>query len=680
MSDPLSPFFAPSSIAIIGASDDPTKWGHTIAKQALRSTHCDIYFVNARSESVLGKQCDKSLTEIDGEVDLAVVSVPVKAFESVIDDAIAKRVKGVLAITAGFAELGGEGEQLQNRCRDKLRSAGIRLIGPNCLGLADNNRGIYLAANDFIRGNVALISQSGNLALEFDVLFRENGIGFSRFISLGNQADVTLVDAIESCVNDSATQVIALYIEDFIDGREFLSACIRSTKPIILLATAGSGAAQRSAGSHTGAITSTAAIIETACNAAGIIKVDTPHELVVAALVNQLFTDSKVSRVGVVTDGGGHGTIACGLIESSQLEVPELSSQLQEKLSKRLWEPSSVVNPVDLAGYGEQDLSSYCDCASLLINSNEVDAVLITGYFGGYSSDNPFAGGLGEAEIEAAQSLVKLANSSKKIISAHSMARNSKALDILRAASIPVFNAVEDAVKAIGYANKRIKTPLQEIHSQTPIRAFDYVSMRNFLSEFGLPSGLVVKVESERDAEAALEKLGSPVVLKTLESSHKSDFGGVFLNLNTKSDVKLALRDLFAKSKSHSASIEQMIETENSVELLIGIKNDVRFGPVLIVGAGGTKTELIKDSTSRLAPIDSGQAEDMLRELRIWPIFEGFRGGPKFDIKKIASVISEFSKFGAAHPEMIECEINPLIVAPNSVNIADVRAFHQKRA
>ena len=675
MSDPLSSFFAAKSIAIVGASEDPSKWGHSIAKQALRSAESDVYFVNARAESVLGKQCHSSLSEIDGDVDLAVICVPVKAFESVIDEAIVKGVRGVLAITAGFAELGGEGEQLQNRCRDKLKSAGIRLIGPNCLGLADNNQGIFLAANEFAKGNVALISQSGNLALEFDVLFREYGIGFSRFISLGNQADVTLVDAIDSCVEDSATKIIALYIEDFIDGREFLSACIRSSKPIILLATAGSGAAQRSAGSHTGAITSSAAIVETACKAAGIIKVNTPHELVVAALVNQLFTNSIANRIGIVTDGGGHGTIACGLIEASDLEVPELSSQLQEKLRTRLWGPSSVINPVDLAGYGEQDLNSYSDCAAMLVNSDEVDAVLITGYFGGYSSDNPFAGGLSGAEIVAAKALAKLANSSQKPISVHSMARNSKALEILRAASIPVFTAVEDAVKALNFANKRSKSPLTSKPREISLSNFDYVSMRNHLAELGLPSDVVYKVESESEARAAFNKLGAPVALKTLSTSHKSDSGGVFLNLNSISEVIEAQQELFDRTGLKTASIEKMIDTKNSVELLLGIKNDVRFGPVLIVGAGGTKTELHMDTSSRLAPVDSEQAEEMMRELRIWPIFEGFRGGPKFDIKSIASVISKFSEFGAAHPEITECEINPLIATPNAVGIADVRVF-----
>jgi acyl-CoA synthetase (NDP forming) len=679
MIDKLQHFFSPKTIAIVGASDDHSKWGYTIGKQALRSENCEVFLVNARAEAVLGQESYRALSEIPGELDLVVIAVPVSAFEQVIDDAIERNVKCVLAITAGFAELGAQGLTLQNRCKEKLKSKNIRMIGPNCLGISDNNRKVFLAASDFTPGNVALISQSGNLALEFDVLFKEVGIGFSRFISLGNQADVSLVEAIHSCVADSGTKIIALYVEDFIDGREFIRACQASYdagKPIILLATSGSGAALRSAGSHTGALASESEIVATACKYAGVVKVSTPMEVAITAQVLSTGFVENLHKIGIVTDGGGHGTIACGLLEDSSFELPELSDAIQKRLQARLWPPSSVVNPVDLAGYGEQDLLSYSDSVGELLSENDIDGMLITGYFGGYSSNNPFAGGLAESEIEAAEKLIEISRKSLKPIVVHSMARDSKALSHLKAAGIPVFTKIEDAVFAFKVLRRPSITELLVQNSTFPrTTTLDYVSLRNEMSNFGLPSMPVFRVSNESELESQFDLMSVPVVLKSLSQTHKSDKNGVSLNRKTYIETIEAYQEIVASSQSKDVSIEPMIDTADSVEILVGMKRDPRFGPILIVGAGGVNAEIHKDSAMAFAPISKVQALELLKSLRVFPLLDGFRGRKKVDLESLTDLMVKFSIFVVGHSEWAECEMNPVIATPGGSMIADARAY-----
>ena len=394
----LRALFDPASVAVVGASGDPAKWGHAVVREALRSARRPVHLVNRRGGTILGRPVARRITELDAPIELVVIAVPAAGFEAAVDDALAAGARAIVGITAGFAETGRHRAGRAGQGRGHGRRARRVLVGPNCLGVVDHTTELYLTSEPFRSGTVALLSQSGNLALELDQRLAGHGRGFSRFVSIGNQADVTLVDLLDSCAGHEPTRAIAVYAEDFGDGRALAAAAARAGKPVVLLSAGGGAAAARSAASHTGALTSPLDVVTAACRDAGVHLVDTPTELT-AVLVS--LTGSRRAagrRVAVLTDGGGHGAIAAGVAERAGLDVVELSADTQAALRRSLWAQSAVTNPVDLAGMGERDQGNYATAVATLLAAPEVDAVLLTGFFGGYSvSGREPAGGGGAA-------------------------------------------------------------------------------------------------------------------------------------------------------------------------------------------------------------------------------------------------------------------------------------------
>ena len=320
MTRDLSALFDPASIAVVGASADPTKWGNAVAVQALRgSDRHPVQLVNRRGGDVLGQPSVRSVTDLDGPIDLAVVAVPEAGFEAAVDGVLAKGAKAIVAITAGLGEAGPDGRAREEALIARVRNAGAVLVGPNCLGLVDNTTATYLSSNQFATGGVAVLSQSGNLAIELDRLFTARGLGISRFVSLGNQADVTLVELVEACASDAATTAIAVYVEDFRDGRGFVTAAaaaVAARTPVVVLAAGSGSAAARGAQSHTGSLTSDSAVIAAACAVAGANLVRTPRQLADVLLAVRQPARPSGRRLAVLTDGGGHGVIACDVAEA----------------------------------------------------------------------------------------------------------------------------------------------------------------------------------------------------------------------------------------------------------------------------------------------------------------------------------------------------------------------------
>ena len=294
-----------------------------------------VQLVNRSGGEILGRPTVASVGELEAPVDLAVIAVPEAGFEDAVDGVLAKGARAIVAITAGLGEVGAAGRPREDALIARVRAAGAVLVGPNCLGLVDNTTGTYLSSNQFAPGNVAVLSQSGNLAIELDRLFTARGMGISRFVSLGNQADVTLVELIEACAPDPATSAIAVYIEDFRDGRGFVEAAAAAAgagTPVVVLAAGASTAAARGAQSHTGSLTSDSAVIAAACAVAGAIQVHTPRQLADVLLALQQPAVPRGRRVAVLTDGGGHGVIACDVAEAAGLEVPSFSQATQARL------------------------------------------------------------------------------------------------------------------------------------------------------------------------------------------------------------------------------------------------------------------------------------------------------------------------------------------------------------
>ncbi|MFD5427527.1 acetate--CoA ligase family protein [Streptomyces sp. NPDC127084] len=683
MARDLTALFDPASVAVVGASDDPAKYGHAVAAQALRAPgRRPVHLVNRRGGTVLGRPAATSLTAIGEPVDLAVISVPAEGFEAAVEEALSCGARAIVAITAGFAETGAAGLARQRAIAERVHASGAVLVGPNCLGIADNTTELYLASDTFTPGGIALLSQSGNLALELQLRFAPHGLGFSRFVSLGNQSDVTLVDLVEDCARHDGTSAIAVYAEDFGDGRAFARAAAAAGKPVVLL-TAGRGSASaRSAQSHTGALTTSADVVAAACRDAGVELVATPREMTVVLTALRSGGRGSGRRTAVFTDGGGHGVIAADAAESAGLDVPELGEKAQARLRSVLWEQSAVGNPVDLAGMGEQDPRSYAEAVGSLLAADEVDAVLMTGYFGGYSASEGGLGGggmaLAEGEIRAARDIVLRRVEHPKPLVVQSMYPQAPSCRILADAGVPVFSATEDAARALTALTVEGSPELYGVGPQpapaAPLEDPGYHGVRALLAAAGVPFPAAREVTGEAELLAAAAEFSGPYVLKALHLLHKSDAGGVALRLPDRAALLAAYREMHARLGATAYSVEAMADLSDGVELIVGVNQDPRFGPVAMVGLGGVLTETLHDVAFSLAPVPAPRAERLLRGLRTARLLAGVRGRPAVDVTAAAEVIALITEVAAAHPEIAELEINPLLVRPSGVLALDARA------
>ncbi|MFI7241740.1 acetate--CoA ligase family protein [Streptomyces qinglanensis] len=679
----LTPLFDPTSVAVVGASDDPAKYGHAIAAQALRAPgRRPVHLVNRRGGTVLGRTAAPSLAAIGEPVDLAVLSVPGEGFEAAVEDALACGARALVAITAGFAETGAAGLERQRAITARVRDAGAVLVGPNCLGVADNTTALYLASGTFAPGGIALLSQSGNLALELQLRLAPHGSGFSRFVSLGNQADVTLVDLVDDCARHEGTSAIAVYAEDFGDGRAFAEAAAAAGKPVVLLSAGRGSASARSAQSHTGALTTSADVVAAACRDAGVHLVATPREMttVLAALGSQGRRAGR--RTAIFTDGGGHGAIAADAAEAAGLDVPELGEAAQARLRGMLWQQSAVGNPVDLAGMGEQDPGSYATTVDALLSTDEVDAVLLTGYFGGYAASEGDLGDggadLAQGELRAAREIVRAHAGRPKPLVVQSMYPASPSCRLLADAGIPVFGATEDAARALAAltvdepAGPAAIPPLPPPSSA--VRDPGYHSLRALLGAAGLRFPAARHITDEAQLLSAAAEFEGPYVLKALHLLHKSDAGGVALGLPDRAALLAAYREMHTRLGAPAYSVEAMADLSDGVELIVGVNRDPRFGPVAMVGLGGILTETLHDVAFALAPVPPARAERLLRGLRTAGLLAGARGRPAVEVTAAAEAVARITEVAAAHPEIAELEVNPLLVRPDGALALDARA------
>ena len=636
-----------------------------------------MQLVNRSGGEILGKPTVASVDELDGPVDLAVIAVPEAGFEDAVDGVLAKGARAIVAITAGLGEAGAEGRAREEALIARVRDAGAVLVGPNCLGLVDNTTATYLSSNQFAPGDVAVLSQSGNLAIELDRLFTARGLGISRFVSLGNQADVSLVELIDACAADPATSAIAVYIEDFRDGRGFVdaaAAAVRSGTPVVVLAAGASTAAARGAQSHTGSLTSDSAVITAACAVAGATLVRTPRELADVLLALKQQPVPRGRRVAVLTDGGGHGVIACDVAEAAGLDVPALSEATQLLLRNALWSQSHVSNPVDLAGAGEIDPDSYARAFAVLQDCDEVDAILMTGYFGGYSSGEDGLTGLGPAECAAAKQIAA-DSAGAKPTAVQSIFPDAPACQILRDGTVPVFAAIEDAAAALAAVTEPAPTATVTASPAPaqPVTATDYMASRGAFAAAGIDFVAAREVRTGDELATAADELRPPFVLKALGLLHKSDAGGVVVGLASREALLDAHVGLVAKLDPPSFSVEEMADLKGGVELIVGARWDPRFGPTVLVGMGGTATEVLRDVQVALAPVDEAEATRMLERLRTAPLLREHRGRPAVDIAAAARTVARLSEYAAAHPEIAELEINPLLVTPSGATALDAR-------
>jgi acyl-CoA synthetase (NDP forming) len=659
----LTPLFEPETLAIVGVSSDPAKWGYWFARDAARGAHRRrVYLVGRNGGEVHGMPVHRSLGELPEAPELVVLSVPASGLEEAVDDSLAAGARALVAIAAGFAELGEEGAAREQALVERVRAAGALLVGPNCLGVFDGPGELQLASTPLPAGPVGCVSQSGNVLLEIGLLLEDYGLGFSRAVSIGNQADVGVTELVAALGEHEATRVIGVYCEDFRDGRAFVETARTAGKPVVLLTVGSSAAGRRAARSHTGALTSPRDAVEAACRAGGIHLVDTPRELVDTA--QALLAPHRPSgrRVAVLGDGGGYGALAGDLLVRKGIELPVLVESTQAELRELLPPTASTANPVDLAGAGEQDVFSFARSTRVLLEADDVDAVLFTAYFGGYST---LSEELREPELRAARLLAAAMTESGKPLVVHTMHSGAPPADLLREAGVPVYRVIESAVDALAalVADGASPPPLPPLPAAvTPPVDAGYAAVRAALAEAGVPFGVARTVSGPEEALAAAAELGYPVVLKALGRLHKSEDGGVVLGLHDEAELAAALDDLARRLAPESFSVETAEDVAAGFELLVGARRDARFGPLVLVAAGGIQAEVLRDTAVALAPVDEAGAEALIRSLAAAPPLTGARGRQPLDVAAAARAVASLSRFGAAHPEIAEVEVNPLLV------------------
>ena len=674
----LDALFAPSSVAIVGASNDPSKYGNWITVQALQmGGGRAVHLVNRRGEDVLGRPTHRSLADVPDPVDLVVIAVPAAGFEDAVEDALAAGASAIVGITAGFAELGADGAAREAAIAARVREAGAVLLGPNCLGVLDATTGLQLTSNAMPAGPIGLISQSGNMALELAAFLRDRGLGFSRFASLGNQADLTAADLLEAYAAHDGTEVIAAYCEDFVDGRRFAEAAhaaVAAGKPVVLLTVGSSAAAVRGARSHTGALTTDAAVVRAACDAAGVDLVSTPREMADLLAALRAGRRPRGRRVAVIADGGGHASLASDVAEAHGMDVAGFEPAVVQALRDLLPPSAGTSNPIDLAGAGERDITSFAQVLEVVLGSDGVDAVLLTGYFGGYGV---YGEELAAAEVATARRMADIAAAHGKPVLVQTMEAGSAAAGALREGGVPVFRAVEDAARTLGLLALPAARAQRDVPSlppaEAPLRADGYWDARELLREAGIPFPAARLVRSADEAADAAAAIGGPVVLKALGLLHKSDAGGVALGLASERAVRDAHADMVARLDPPGFCVEAMAALRDGVELIVGVQQDPRFGPVAMVGFGGILAEVLRDVAFALAPIDAGVARRLLERLSAAALLHGVRGRPAVDLDAAARAIARVTEVAAAHPELASLEVNPILARPDGVVALDAR-------
>jgi acyl-CoA synthetase (NDP forming) len=664
----LTALFDPRSVAVVGASAVPGKWGYLLAEGALRGeSRRSVYLVNRRGGEILGRRAYASLTEVPDAPELVILTVPASGLEESVDQALAVGAKALVAISAGLGEMGAEGRAREEAIVERVRAAGAVLVGPNCLGVYDAGAELELCSEDLVPGSIGLVSQSGNLALEVGLIAQEFGLGFSRFVSIGNQADVEAWEVLESFAAHEPTKLIAVYLEDFRDGRAFARSCASAGKPVVLLAGGATEAAARAARSHTGALASDLSAIRAAAVAAGIELVSSPKEVVDVAQALLAGRRPRGKRIALAADGGGHTVVASDLAAAVGLELPALSEATRARLAEALPPTATLTNPIDFAGGGEQDISSFAKVARALLESGEVDAVLFTGYFGGYAH---YSEEFERREVESAEGMANAAADTGVPLLAHTMYWRSPPAAMLRANHVPVFREVEAAVRVAGRLADGTPEALLGVpdlpEPAEPVTAeAGYFTARELLAGSGVPFAEARRVAGLEEAMVAAAEIGYPVVLKALGELHKSDSGGVAVGLGGPEDLNEAFERMEAALSPPAYSVEAMAPLSQGLELIVGSKRDPRFGPILLVGAGGLYAEVVKDVAVALAPVSVAAAEALFRSLQIAPLLDGARGRPGVDVRAAARVAAALSRFAAEHPELAEAEINPLLALPD---------------
>lgn len=705
----LSRIFHATSIAIIGASLDETKRGYQAIKTLqLEGFEGEIYPVNPKLESVLGIKCFAAVTDIFDPVDVALITTPPATIPAVMEECGRKGVAGVVIIAGGFGELGNSGRKKEEEIVALAKKYNIRIIGPNTSGMISLKNNLNLVGlKDVPKGDIALLSQSGNIALHLitEAKLRSQK-GFSFYVGVGNEADLKFHEYLEFFGDDPDTKAILMYVEGLREGRKFLQQAHRTTlkKPVVLLKSGRSSTGRKSAGSHTGALAGISEVARTAFQRAGIITIENSDELFPVAESLSNLPPIKNNRIAILADGGGHATIAADLLTDYNIEIPGLAEKTKKKLADFLPGNASLINPIDVAGGTDANPAIFADCARAILEDDHVDGLLIVGLFGGYGIR--FADKLRFMEEDAAHRMGKMIKEFNKPIIFQSLynAANSHSLELLRYYGIPCYESLDIAcrcmaalcdygsyldtyhkksVKFVFNCGAKAKTAGKKIIEQARQEkrlALLEPEAKKMLYIHNVPVELDRVAKTSDEAVKLAKELGGEVVLKIVSPDilHKSDAGGVRLGLELPEDVEAAFNDIMNNAEKYKPGAELtgcMVSRmeEDGVEIIIGTKIDEQFGPVIMFGLGGILVEVVKDVSFRVLPLSRNAAKKMIGEIKSAPILNGVRGKPPVDKKALVDLLMTVSEIIEAYPQIEEMDLNPVIAHEDGISLVDAR-------
>jgi acetyl coenzyme A synthetase (ADP forming)-like protein len=680
----LDALFRPRTVAIIGASRTPGKVGYILTQNIIESGfEGSIYPINPNAEEILGKKCYPSVAEVPEEIDLAIVSIPSAYVNQVAEECGEKGVKALIVISAGFKEIGREGAVLEEQLVDIGKKYGMRIQGPNCLGIINTATPLNLsfAAGMPREGGIGFISQSGALGTAvLDWILKEE-IGFHSFVSLGNKGDLDEVDFIEAMGEDDDVSVILLYLESIEKGRRFLEVAsgVVERKPVIVLKGGTSSAGARAAGSHTGALVGSFLAYKTAFDKAGVILAESVEELFNYGITFTEQPTPKAEGIAIVTNAGGPGILATDLSEKLGLRMAGLSSETQSQLRVNLPPAAATGNPVDVLGDARAD--RYRFAVEKVLRDGHVNAVVVI------LTPQAMTESLATAEaiVEMGQQI-----SGKPMVAVFMGGEQvEEARGYLRRNGIPCYDFPDEAIRTISalYAYARfLKEPenppvrFRDVDPQRVREILDSVredrrvvllsnEAADVVEAYGITAPEARVANTADEAAEYAEELGFPVVLRVVSPDilHKTDVGGVVLNLKTPEEVRNAYDGILTgvtrfmpRARIHGVMVYHMVPKGR--EMIIGMSQDVQFGPLVMFGLGGIYVNFLKDVSFRLAPLSEPEAREMMEETKAYALLKGIRGEPPSDTEALKNTILRVGQLVWDFPEIVEMDINPVIV------------------
>src|SRR5208337_4843648 len=695
----LDAMFAPSSVAVIGATSDPGTVGRAVLENLLHGKfQGKVYAVNAQHPEVLGLKSCTSVRDIPGPVDLAVVATPAATVPQLIGECVDAGVKSAIVISAGFRERGAEGAALEQRIQEQLRRGSMRLIGPNCLGIMNPTLGLNAT---FVKeapklGNVAFLSQSGALQVAILDWSDREQVGFSAIVSTGSMLDVGWGDLIYYFGDDPHTKSILIYMESVGDARSFLSAAreVALTKPIIVIKAGRSEAASRAAASHTGALTGSDEVLDAAFHRSGVLRVPNIADLFYMAEVLSRQPRPKGPRLTILTNAGGPGVLATDSLVANGGELAQLSPESLQRLNEFLPAHWSHGNPIDvLADTDSERYTRALEIASQDPNSDGLLVILVP-----QAMADP---------VQVAEHMKAYAKGSKPVLASW-MGGNSIAAGeaILNAAGIPTFPYPDTAARAFTYmwryscnlsglyetpaltdqsevgsaARNQVQQIIQNAQKNGRV-LLNEVESKQLLSLYGIPVVETRAAASEEDAAKIALELGFPVVLKVFSETitHKADVGGVKLNLRDEAAVRSAYRAIQSSvaekagpNQFAGVTVQPMVNLEG-YELILGSSIDPQFGPVILFGSGGELVEVYRDHALALPPLNTTLAQRLMEQTRIFSALKGVRGRKPVNMAALESLLVRFSQLVLEQRWIAEIDINPLLASPERLLALDAR-------